>query len=540
MSSGSDSGAAGQYEVAIVGGGPVGLALGVELGQRGVRCVVIEQRTQQHQIPRGQNLTHRSLENFYAWGCAAELRAERILPPGYPIANITAYQNLGSDYWYMPKGREVVAEYYFQENERLPQYLTERVLARRLAELPSVEVRYGWRLLSLRADDQGAQLELASTSAPDEHDEVSARYVVGCDGARSIVRGTAGIQRRSSEFGLPALLAVFRSRGLAEVTSRFPPATTYRVLNPALQGYWQFYGRVDAVDRWFFHAPADVTTEDREADARAQIQAAAGRPVDVEFQHVGLWELRVTVAEQYRSGSVFIAGDAAHGHPPYGAFGLNTGLEDVRNLGWKLEGALRGWGGEQLLESYSEERQPVFARTGEQVIAAGIARDREFLEQHQPEDGAAAFRAAWDQFAAGEPTPLQYQPHYSGSSVVVDEQTSSPGVWSRYEFPARAGHHLSPYQLSSGRNVFEELGPHFTLLALGGADAAAGDYAASAEELGLPLAVVREDIAAARDFYGASLVLVRPDGFVAWAGHDASGAKAVLERVTGRGPQPRH
>lgn len=523
-----------RYEVAIVGAGPVGLALAVELGQRAVDCVVIERRTDPHHIPKGQNLTQRTMESFYSWGCSEELRAERILPPGFPIAGITAYQNLMSDHWYAPHGREIVQDYYFQENERLPQYLTERVLGRRLRELPDVEVRRGWRARSLRFDGEGAILELAAPDSPGETEVVAARYVVGCDGSKSLVRESAGIQRRGSDFGQPMLLAVFRSRDLAAVVNRFPAATTYRVLNPALHGYWQFFGRVDASEHWFFHAPVGATAEERERGAREQIRASAGAPVDVEFQHVGVWDLRVEVADNYRSGSAFIAGDAAHSHPPYGAFGLNSGLEDVRNLGWKLEAALRGWGGLRLLESYSQERQPVFAQTGEQVIAAGIVRDREFLEQHQPGDGAGEFEAAWREFSAGEPTPLQYEPHYEGSSVVLGEQASSPGVWGRHAFEARPGHHLSPYLLSSGQNVYEALGRHFTLLSLGSGQQEADVFADRAQRLGVPLRVVRDSTGPARDFYAAPLVLIRPDSFVAWAGEDASGADEVLERATGR------
>jgi 2-polyprenyl-6-methoxyphenol hydroxylase-like FAD-dependent oxidoreductase len=524
----------GRYEVAIVGAGPVGLALGVELGQRGVRCVVIERRTRPHQIPKGQNLTQRTMESFYSWGCAAELRAARILPPGFPIANITAYQNLMSDYWFAPPGREVVRDYYFQENERLPQYLTERVLARRLAELPSVEVRSGRTAQSVRFDDEGALIELANPDSPGAGEEVAARYVVGCDGARSFVRESAQIARRGSDFGQPMLLAVFRSRGLAAAVSRFPAATTYRVLNPALRGYWQFFGRVDASEHWFFHAPAGLAAGDRAGDARAQILASAGTPLDIEFEHVGIWDLRVEVAGSYQSGSVFIAGDAAHTHPPYGGFGLNTGLEDVRNLGWKLEAVLRGWGGERLLASYSGERQPVFAQTGEQVIAGGIARDREFLERHRPDGDATQFAAAWRDFAAREPTPSRYEPHYEGSPVVAGGRATSPGVWGRHSFEARPGHHLSPHPLSSGQNVYRELGPHFTLLSLGHPQPEADAFAAQAGKLGVPLRVVRDDAAPARDFYAAPLVLVRPDNFVAWTGDDATAAEEALTQATGR------
>src|SRR6266571_3269940 len=110
-----------RYQVIIVGGGPVGVALAVDLGQRGVACALVERHLTPQRIPKGQNLTQRTLEHFYFWRCVDELRAARLLPPGYPIGGVTAYGNLMSEYWYAPAGREAVRSYYFQDNDRLPQ-----------------------------------------------------------------------------------------------------------------------------------------------------------------------------------------------------------------------------------------------------------------------------------------------------------------------------------------------------------------------------------------------------------------------------------
>src|SRR5437588_13111284 len=130
------------YQVAIVGGGPFGAALAVELGQRGISCVLVERHLRPQPIPKGQNLTHRTLEHFYFWRCVDELRGSRVMPPGYPIGGVTAYGNLMSDYWYANAGQsgrgEVVRTYYFQDNDRLTQYITEDVLRRPLGDLPSV------------------------------------------------------------------------------------------------------------------------------------------------------------------------------------------------------------------------------------------------------------------------------------------------------------------------------------------------------------------------------------------------------------------
>lgn len=127
-----------QYQIVIVGGGPVGAALAVDLGLRSISCAVIEPRTGMHQIPKGQNLTHRTVEHFYFWGIVDELRAARVMPAQHPIGEVTAYGNLMSPYWQAPPGREVVREFYFQANERLPQYAMELVLRRKLQFLPNV------------------------------------------------------------------------------------------------------------------------------------------------------------------------------------------------------------------------------------------------------------------------------------------------------------------------------------------------------------------------------------------------------------------
>ena len=128
-----------RHQVVIVGGGPVGVALAVELGLRGIDCVVVEQRRHPQRIPKGQNLTQRSVEHFYFWGIADELRAARLLPPSYPMSGIIAYRDLNNEYWYAPPLREIVNSYYFQENERLLQYRGEYVLRARMAQVVNVE-----------------------------------------------------------------------------------------------------------------------------------------------------------------------------------------------------------------------------------------------------------------------------------------------------------------------------------------------------------------------------------------------------------------
>src|SRR6476661_7027283 len=128
-----------RYQVVIVGGGPVGVALAINLGLRGITSAVIEPRTVLSPVPKGQNLTQRTLEHFDTWGIEKELRDARMMPKGYAIGELTAYGNLMSKYWHAPAGRELVRSFYAEDNERLPQYQTEAVLRHKVTTLPSVD-----------------------------------------------------------------------------------------------------------------------------------------------------------------------------------------------------------------------------------------------------------------------------------------------------------------------------------------------------------------------------------------------------------------
>jgi 2-polyprenyl-6-methoxyphenol hydroxylase-like FAD-dependent oxidoreductase len=523
--------------VLIVGGGPVGVGLAVELGLRGIACCVIERRHGLSNIPKGQNLTSRTLEHFYFWGVADALRAERIMPKGYPISSITAYGSLMSPYWYAPPQREIVRKFYFQDVERLPQYLTEKVLRTRMAGLPNVDTRWGWRVEQIRQGDARVTVEIAEADGAGT-ETWEADYVVGCDGARSIVRESLGIPRSGSDYDQLMALVVFRARGLHEGLKRFPERATYNVLHPDLNGYWQFFGRIDVGEGFFFHAPVPMDTTPDNYDFHGLLQRAAGFEFAAEFDHVGFWDLRVAVAETYQVGRVFIAGDAAHSHPPYGGYGLNNGLEDATNLGWKLAARLQGWGGDALLASYSDERRPVFKETGEDFIAAGIDRDAAFLERHNPARDQADFERAWEERktrALGGGRVNTYEPNYEGSPVVVGPPGGKSGARGEHMWRARAGHHLAPQPLSSGKNVFEELGPDFTLLAFGADEAAVSAVAAAARATRVPLKIVRDSQDGGREAYEAKLVLVRPDQYVVWTGDAApADARALMAKVAGQ------
>ena len=527
---------AGKHQVIIVGGGPVGVGLALTLGLRGISCAVIEKRKRSHIIPRGQNLTQRTMEHFWSWGIADELRTARAMPQGYPIGNVTAYMSLMNEYWHAPAGREVVRDFYYEANERIPQYTLEDVQRRRMATVKGIDNLQGWAATKVEQDADGVRVTIREEGGSAEQ-TLQGNYLVGCDGAHSMVRDAAGIVRGGSDFDQKMLLAVFRSKDLHEALKRFPERSTYRVMNPELNGYWQFFGRIDVGEGWFYHAPVPANTDPKTFDAKGLIEKATGFPIRAEFDHVGLWDLRVAVADKYQAGRIFIAGDAAHSHPPYGGYGLNNGLEDAVNLGWKLAAKLQGWGGDALLESYSSERRPIFHETGEDFIASRIREEGEFLDKYSPQKDKAQFEAAWKKLETeGWSRAAAYEPNYEGSTVVCGPAGGKNSAHGSHMVMARAGHHLTPAPLSNGKNVFDELHPGgFTLLAFGVDDAAVRAFEDGARANGVPLKAVRDTFTGGREKYEAKMVLVRPDQYVVWTGDAApADAKGVMTKVAGR------
>jgi 2-polyprenyl-6-methoxyphenol hydroxylase-like FAD-dependent oxidoreductase len=525
-----------RYDVIVVGGGPVGHAVAIELGRRGITCALLERRRSPQRIPKGQNLTQRSLEHFARWGCVDELRARRVLPPGYPIGGIVCYGDLTSDYWHAPVGREAVGAYFSQPNERLPQYETEAVLRERVAQIDAVTTRYGWQVDSLDQDDDGVSVGVVDLAEPGSRQTLAGRFVVGCDGARSLVRTEAGIDRSSGVLWQKMVLAVLRSRELHQHLKRFPERTTYRAMHPDAKGYWRFFGRVDVGESFFFHAPVPSDTASSRLEVRRHLEEAAGFSFAYELDHVGLWDLRIEVAQEYRARRAFIAGDACHSHPPYYGYGLNTGLEDATNLAWKLAAVLEGWGGEALLDTYTIERQPIFEEIGREIITAGIERDRAFLDRYRPERDLAEFEEAWErEMAIADTGPQWYEPHYEGSPIVDGPPEGRCSVHGSHSFQARPGHHLAPRRLSDGTNAFCALGDGFSLLAFGAPASEVAAIETAAKAASIPLTTCTDDFQGERADYGARLILVRPDEHVAWVGENAPrDPRRLLERLVGR------
>ncbi len=521
-------------QVVIVGGGPVGMGLAIDLALKGISSLVVERYLQPQPIPKGQNLTQRTMEHFWFWGVEDDVRAASPIPLEFGIGGATAYGSLLSDYNYDWYQRALVRPYYFKDNERLPQYATEAALRVRAAQLPLIETLYGYSATEVSQDEAGVTVKAVGRQDGRTR-TLRGLYVVGCDGARSLVRESAGIAQTRNDQDMLMALLVFRSDALNTLLARYKGKSFLNVLHPDLQGYWQFFGRVDTGSTWFFHSPVPAGTNAENFDFHKYLEGVVGAPFDCDFQHIGFWDLRIACADTYRAQRAFIAGDAAHSHPPYGGFGINTGFEDARNLGWKLAACLSGWGGPHLLDSYSQERQPVFVSTARDFIANYIEDDRAFLNAYNPAIDKPAFERAWQERSNGASAQIStFEPNYEGSLLVHGPAGGVCSALGDHSYEARAGHHLAPRKLSSGANVYEALGDGFTLLAFDADPADVEAFRAQAQALNAPLEIIVSQGADESSTYGHALVLVRPDQFVAWAGEHAGGdAHAILARAIG-------
>ncbi len=498
--------------VLIAGGGPVGLALALELGLRGVECLVVEPRPQPTRLrPRAKTLNARTMEHARRWGLAQRLRAAAPLPVswsqdvsfcttflGEEITRFTGVLGLADDGDSPERGQQ------------MPQYVLEEVLREVATELPAVDLRLGWRLQSLDAAGPGpVQVKLSDPAG--ETVSVAAGYVVGADGARSAVREQIGARYAGSTALRANTGVVFRSTELVTAAPH-PPAVQTWLLNQQTPG---MMGPIDRYGLWWLIA-FGVDSRSAEIDPCRLISGALGRELPVEVVSTDPWTARMELVDRCRSGRVFLVGDAAHLNPPFGGHGLNTGIGDAVDLGWKLAACLAGWGAPGLLDSYEAERRPLHRRVIDEAASnmATLAPEllADGLDQPGPEGDrartAAAMRIEQTKRAEYFSSDLILGHRY-GQSPVLQQAPAAPGPWASCAAPGRRlpHHWLSP-QVSTLDLV---TGTHVILTADGGLGARAGR---AAEAAGLPATVVRLEQPLMRRL-GAELLVVRPDQVVA-------------------------
>ena len=555
--------------VLIIGAGPVGLALAVELGWRNIDCVVIDQHDGKLLLPRASGISVRTMEFCRRWGIVDQVKAAGF-PENFGL-NIVFCTSLAGhlcerdDY---PALGDMEALAFSPENKyRCPQDMFDPVLERAAIAYPHVRVQRKCRLESFVDTGEGVvakallyengleynfenDAKTANAEAQGMKGEalvIRAKYMVGCDGVNSGVRMALGIGVDGSDALSYSISALINAPGLNRHHDK-GDAERYIFVGP--EGVWGNLTVVDGKDRWRLTiAGSEEKLDLKRFDMEDAVRRCLGSDdIPFEIKLVTPWRRRQMVSKRMRKGRVFLAGDAVHAMSPTGGFGMSTGASDSVDLGWKLEAALRGWAGPELLDTYELERHPVAVRNTAaaannfkpwkiQLDYGHVLEDSPIGVHDRMQIGAAlkeAFRPEWETWG----TTMGYR--YTNSPICIpDGSPPMPDDSMVYQQTAQPGSRAPHAWLPDGRSTLDLFGRGFVLLAFGAKPQALERLSAAAAQVRLPLEIVCLDLADIATLYGRRLVLVRPDGHVAWRA-DALPAdvRQLVDTVRGELHQP--
>jgi 2-polyprenyl-6-methoxyphenol hydroxylase-like FAD-dependent oxidoreductase len=538
-------------QVLIVGAGPVGLTLAIALGQRGIRCEIIEQKEAPALLPKMERANARSMEIYRRMGLAERIRASGLRadcpmdvyvvfamnePPllrlPYPsIAQATADNRATND-------GTAPAEAY----QLISQYTLEPLLKSVAEGTAGVSVRFGCEFLSLDQDPEGVTASVKNRDGSVR--KVRASYLVGCDGGASPVRKQLGISLRGEGNLMELRQALYRCD---ELFDRIPlgngpgKGRHYHVADDKAT----FLIMQDSTKHWTLHAAAGS-----DAEMKTAFERAVGIPVKYEMLSCNPWRQNLLLADGYGKGRVFLAGDAVHLVIPTGGLGMNSGVGDAADLSWKLAATLQGWGGPDLLASYELERRQIGDRNVGASRYATIGRRKwrgmwrpnireDTLEGKRTRD-TLAHVADVEQRKSNEMIGAELGYRYVDSPIICDIPGGPEHLFREYVPTTWPGARLPHIWLDDGTAMQDRIPEGYTILKLGRTQGDTSGLERAIRSHGAPVTVLEVPDRIARDVYGHDLLLLRPDLHVVWRGNrPPEDAAQVAAIATGHASHPR-
>lgn len=517
-------------QVVVVGAGPVGLTLAIDLGRRGIRCTLIERKEAPEFQPKMERCNARTMELYRRIGIVDKIRAAGLrsdVPMDvYVVLSMTEPPLLHLPYPSVDQARREIARSNdgttpCEPYQLISQYTLEPLLKSVAETLPSVTVRYGCEFVSLAQDAEGATVTARTSGGKTE--TLRALYVVGCDGGGSPVRKQLGIPLRGEGNLLELRQALYRCD---ELFDKIPigngpgKGRHYHVADDRAS----FLIMQDSTRHFTLHA-----TVGSDEEMKSQFEKVVGIPVKYEMLSCNPWRQNLLLADRYRDDRVFLAGDAVHLVIPTGGLGMNTGVGDAFDLSWKLAATLQGWGGPHLLDSYEIERRQVGERNVGASRYASLGR-RKWRSQYRPNirdntpEGQATRNtltriADIEQRKTNEMIGAELGYRYVDSPIVDNIPGGPELLFRKYHPTTWPGARLPHVWLADGTPIQDRIpNDGFTLLRLGHTKAGTSAMENALRAHGAPFTVLDVPDEAARDIYGFDLILLRPDMHVVWRG----------------------
>ena len=526
-----------QIPVVVVGGGPVGMGLALQLSKLGVRCLIVNRQPDSGWHPKGNTHNSRTMEHYRRLGLADGIRALG-MPRHHPtdggyfttlagpeIARIP----MPSEAEKMEKVRNAApTDQIVEPIFRCNQMYVERLLFEKVLSTISIECRFGWECINWEDQGDKVRVELIEVSTS-QRATVECQYLVGCDGGQSIVRKTLGIRYAGDRFRDQAYAGGLTASTFIRAPDLYKTAIRklcwqYSLVNHKVRSNLV---TLDGEGHFLFSTRLKPRENESEKEAIArQLAMSIGAEVRAEYISHFLWTAgQALVADSYGINRVVMAGDAVHLFTPQGGFGMNTGVDDVANLGWKLAALVQGWGGPHLLESYEVERRPIAIRNtsaaqamarqiGDVPVGDAILEDTEKGAQARMAAGNVLSKFS-EEFAS---IGIQLGARYDNSPIVVGDGRAPPDSHDEYIPSASPGGRAPHFWLPGHVSIFDLLGQGFTLLCLNRSDRDVLGLRAGAEKRQIPMTVLAVDSVQARDLYESDFALIRPDQHIAWRG----------------------